>query len=407
MNRSVTTRALLIGVGVGVGPLVQLLATPLLARLYLPADFGRLAVFLSAAGILVAISCLRYEVTIAVVDDEHVPAGVWVAVSSALLLFLILLLVVSLHLPQVLIPQLNVLGEDVWSVPIFSVCGGFVIVGMQLTLRRAEFGLNAALRSAQTVLFVLLALTCTPLGLVKVSALSAIAVAIVVLFYLVKVVSKTGGREICRAAYKYKQYPLILMPTSLVDAMATSSSVFIISWAYGVEATGQYAQIQKLVGAPLVLAAVVAGQLFLKNSAEKYRRHESSKDLLWTYVMRLGLLAVVVVMLVGAGGEYILGFVLGPAWRVDTWFLMLVIMPQLFKLIVSPISSVFITHNRVGPVGVWQVTYFASTLVVLYLAAENLSFEHFLCVYAIHEAVLYSVYLYMANLAAQRKRTAQ
>lgn len=390
--------------GAGVGPLVQLLATPLLARLYLPSDFGRLALFLSAAGILVAVSCLRYEVTIAVVDDDHVPAGVWVAVGSALLLFLTLLLVVSLHLPQMLFPQFEELGRALWGVPIFGVCGGLVLVGMQLTLRRAEFGLNAAFRSAQTVLFVLLALLCTDFGLVKTSVLSGVAVGLMAILYLIKETPVVKATELRRVAQKHRQYPLFLMPTSLLDAMALAAPVLFISSAYGVEATGHYSQIQKLVGAPLILAAVIAGQLFLKRSGEIFRSGQSSKHLLWKSVRALSLIAGVALVFLVAGGEFFLGLLLGAAWRVDTGFLLLATAPLLFRSIVSPVSSVFITHNRVG-VGVgWQLGYFASTICVLYIASINLPFEHFLSIYALHEAVAYSIYLYMANLAAQSIR---
>ena len=64
-------RAAIVALGVGLGPLVQLLATPLLSRIYAPAEFGHLALFLSVVSIMVTISCLRYEGAIQVVKDMH------------------------------------------------------------------------------------------------------------------------------------------------------------------------------------------------------------------------------------------------------------------------------------------------------------------------------------------------
>jgi O-antigen/teichoic acid export membrane protein len=180
--------------------------------------------------------------------------------------------------------------------------------------------------------------------------------------------------------------------------------VFFISSAYGAEATGHYSQIQKLVGGPLILTAVVAGQLFLKRSGEIYRSAQSSKRLLWKSVGVLGVMAGIVFAALVVVGEYVLGLLLGAAWRVDTEFLLLAIAPLLFRLTVSPVSSVFITHHRVGMVVKWQFGYFVSTICVLYFASINLSFERFLALYALHEAVVYSAYLYMANLAAQSIR---
>jgi O-antigen/teichoic acid export membrane protein len=404
MTDTVMRRAFVLALGAGVGPMFQLLATPWLARLYLPADFGHLALFMSVAGVLVSVSCLRYEVAVAVVDEDRVSSAVWVSVGSGLLLFLMLLFAVSLHGPQLLFPQLEGLGREIWGVPVFGVCGGLVLVGMQLTLRRAAFALNAALRSGQTVLFVLLALFCADLGLVKTSILSGLVVGVLVILYLLKEAPLPGIAELRRVAWGGRQYPLVLMPTSMLDAVALAAPVFFISSAYGAEATGHYSQIQKLVGGPLILTAVVAGQLFLKRSGEIYRSAQSSKRLLWKSVGVLGVMAGIVFAALVVVGEYVLGLLLGAAWRVDTEFLLLAIAPLLFRLTVSPVSSVFITHHRVGMVVKWQFGYFVSTICVLYFASINLSFERFLALYALHEAVVYSAYLYMANLAAQSIR---
>lgn len=402
MTYSTMRSAFLLALGAGIGPLVQLIATHWLARLYQPADFGNLALFMSTAGIVVTVSCLRYEVVIAAIDDESVSSAVWVAVGSALLVFLLLLLVVGLHAPQAFSPRLEELGRKLWGVPIYGLCGGLVLIGMQLTLRRSEFGFNAAFRSAQTVLFVLLALLCTDLGLVKVSILSGAAAGLIVILYLVKSAPVVGVRALGRVAWGYRKHPFFLMPTSLLDAVALSAPVFFISSAYGASETGHYSQIQKLVGAPLILAALVAGQLFLKRSGEIYRSGQSSGDLLWKVVGVQGLVAGLTVALLVTVGEYLLGMLLGAAWRVDTAFLLLATVPLLFRVIVSPVSSVFITHKRVEVGMRWQLGYFISTVCVLYVASINLSFENFLTIYALHEAVVYSVYLYMANLAAQR-----
>jgi teichuronic acid exporter len=402
LTRNVLERTLVVAFGVGMGPLVQLIATPFLARLFTPAEFGQLALFLSSVSVLIAISCLRYELAIAVVEDESVNASVWVALSSTLVLFVVMLLLVAVGIPQALFPAFAALGAEAWGVPFVGASGGIVLVGSYLTLRQSRYYRNAAMRSAQAVLFVAVALGSSNVGLVRASIISSLIVGAVVMVYLLKVISPVAKYQIRSLGIRFRDYPLLLTPTSLLDAVALAVPVFFISTAYGLEATGQYTQIQRLIGAPLILAGVVVGQLFLKQSAELFRSGESSRPLVWKSIGALSIVALAMMAMLFIAGEPLCKVILGDAWRVDMKFLIMVATPFLFKSVISPVSTVFITHNKVGSGVKWQISYFISTITVLYFASRYVIFDSFLIIYAIHEAIHYSVYLLMANLAAEK-----
>jgi hypothetical protein len=105
------------------------------------------------------------------------------------------------------------------------------------------------------------------------------------------------------------------------------------------------------------------------------------------------------------GGEYVYSKLLGQGWKVDDYFLILVTIPLVIRLCVSPISTVFITHDCVTKLSIWQLGYFVSTVSVLYLASSNFSLRDFLVIFALHEMLAYSIYLFMGNLVAQRVKT--
>ena len=147
LSRAALGRVVTMAIGVGAGPFVQLVATPWLARIYSPVNFGQLTLFSSFAGVLIAVSCLRYETTIAVVDDEFVATGVWVALTSALVLFLLANIALLTGLPQVWFPQFAALGSKIWGVPIAAFCGALALVGSQLSLRQGHYFKNATIRS--------------------------------------------------------------------------------------------------------------------------------------------------------------------------------------------------------------------------------------------------------------------
>jgi O-antigen/teichoic acid export membrane protein len=395
-------RAAIVALGVGLGPLVQLLATPLLSRIYAPAEFGHLALFLSVVSITVTVSCLRYEGAIQVVKDSEVDAMAWAALLSAILICLVTVALLLTGIPQQKIESILILGKDALWVPVAALCGAMILIGSNLTMRAGRYFRNGVIRSSQSILFSIFAIAASGLGLLIANIFASIVVGSALFYYLILSIRKVSFTEIKRAAKKYLEYPLLVAPTSLLDAAALIMPVLFISGSYGFESTGHYTQIQRLIGAPLLMAGIVVGQLFMKRSGELFRSGQSSRKLLWKSV---GILAVgAIVLLIGLAlfGEIVCRAVLGDAWRVDRKFLLIVITPLLFRTVISPITTVTLTHG-VAKVGtLWQASYFAATYFGLLFAATNMNFEKFLIFYAGIEIVAYSFYLMLADKVASR-----
>jgi len=404
LTRNAFDRIFIVALGVGAGPLVQLIATPLLARIYGPADFGHLALFTSVVSILTVVSCLRYEGAIQVVDDSKVDAIVWTSVLVAAFALTVGMAGLQLGFLQKYFESLHNLSNDVSWVPIAATCAGIISVVSNLTIRTNRYVRNALLRSGASVLFVVIALGSSSVSLLHANAIAFAIVGVVALGYILATVEKKNIHDTLRTARSYIKYPMLLAPTSLLDAVALTLPVLFISGSYGMESTGHYAQIQRLVGAPMLLASVVAGQLFTKRSGELYRAGESSRALLWRIVGNLALGGVVVIVAIAWFGEPICRLILGGAWRFDTPFLLLASVPLVVRAVITPISTVFLTHNHIGVAVAWQIIYFGLTFAGLKYAASTMSFERFLLAYGCIEVMAYLLYLALGHtVAAIRK----
>ena len=400
----VWTRVTIVAFGVGLGPLVQLIATPLLARIYGPAEFGQLALFTSVISILTVVSCLRYEGAIQVVDDSKVDSIVWTAVLVAAFTLTIGMAALHLGTLQNSFESLHNLSNDARWAPIVAACAGVILVASNLTIRTNRYIRNALLRSGASVLFVVIALGSSGVSLLHANAIAFAIVGVVALGYLIVTVEKRNIHDTLRTARGYLKYPILLAPTSLLDAIALTLPVLFISGSYGMESTGHYAQIQRLIGAPMLLAGVVAGQLFTKRSGELYRAGESSRALLWRIVGNLAVGGVVVISAIAWFGEPICQLILGSAWRYDTQFLLLASVPLVVRAVISPISTVFLTHNHIGVAVGWQIIYFGLTFAGLQYAASTMSFERFLLAYGFIEVMAYLLYLALGHTVAAIKK---
>jgi len=392
-------KAAIIGVGLSVGPLVQIVATPWLSRIYTPIEFGYFALFVSFVSVLSTIACLRYETAIPVVEDNLLKPATRVALLSTLVTMMLAMLAMFSGTIQDLYPLFTELGSQILWIPVVAACSGIMLLVYYLTLRRGEFILNAAMRSLQPVIFVLLAIGFSRYGLLSAQIISWLFVVFVGLFYLSKDIFPFQRKALWVTAVRFRHYPILLTPTSLLDAVALTLPLLLIGSAYGVEATGNYAQIQRIIGAPLLLGSAVMGQMFFKYSGELYRSGKSSNQLLRRTVKTLAGAAILLLVALIIVGEPICKWLLGGSWRVDTFFLLLVTIPFIFRAIVSPISTVFLTHHRVSLGVRWQIGYFITTCTVLYSASRLFNFEYFLLTYSLHEMVLYAIYLAMANRA--------
>ena len=393
---------LVTAIGIGGGQAIVLLATPFLARIYSPEQFGVYAALAAVAGVLATIASLRFDVSIPALDSRDVSA----------------LLPVSLALPLVVVPvALQGLAglADVWepaesfigNVPMLAIAGvaifqGLTAVAAAHCTRSGAFRDFAALRLVQPAGFALIA-AASLVGLNGALVASWGLAAMLGLYGLRKAVSFVSLRDSVQAVRRQWKYPLVSAPMALLDTLSLALPVFFIISAFGKDAAGNYSQVQRLIGAPIVLAGLAIAQVFYKHAGDLYRQRGNVERLLWRVVSGLAALALSLMLFVLVAGEWVLGLLLGAGWRIDTVFIALSVAPVVFRMVASPVSSVFLLTNRIELGGFWQVLYFSATVAVLAASLQWLDFEGFLVLLAISEFLMYSLYLGLAIYVVRKK----
>lgn len=386
------------------GQLMIFMVTPILSRIYSPEQFGLFAIFMSVVALVTSVIGLRYESLIHIVKDQEVNNVIILAFFSMLVLILLVITIIWLGIPQFFFPPINNLGKHIWAIPISVVAGFMLILVNFITLRKNNFTANCILRTLQPTFYIISAIFYIRGDLVLAQVFSLVVAALCGVLYVSRDLGGFKLGSIVALAIRFKKYPTILTFTTLLDVAALSLPIFFISFTYGHEVTGNFSQLQRLVGAPILLASAALGQVFFKYSGEHFRAGETSKLLMWKIVKFLALIALILLLLLVFIGEPLLALFLGENWRVDTVFLLLVTIPLYAKTVVSPITTIFLTHHKLNCVIKWQSCYFLSTLTVLYLTTKFLKLEIFLLIFCVHEIFWYSIYLYLANqIFAQSK----
>lgn len=382
-----------VALGTAIGQGVVLLVTPYLARIYTPAQFGQLALIASVSNIAVAVGCVRFDLAIpGSKNPDARPLVVLCALASA---SIALVTVISLSALSAF-TQTRI--SEPFNTPLIAgVC--IVLVGLQQAalghaIRRRAYGSVARVRLAQGAGFTAMAAMPT-IGLIWAHALS-FAAALPVLRQ-----SLRGGPEpdhrLAAVARSHREFPFQSLPGAILDVVGYSVCLWTLTGVYGNTEAGHFSQIQRIVGAPLMLVGVSIGQVLLRHSVDLIDDRPALRRLMLKVLRSLGAFAALTLVVIALVGSPVLRLLLGAQWRVDPEYLTLIATAVLVRACVSPLSVVLVTLRRFDLGLAWQFAYFVSAVSLMPWVARSVGSTGFLRFYAVHECVFYFAYLALIN----------
>ena len=372
------------------------MATPLLARTFSPAEFGALSLIASASNIALASSCLRFDMALPIARYEHRRTLLWLSALSVVVVTIII--AAGVHLVGLLEePAVEGLPNAAILVPLVFAFAGISQIATGWLAQQERFIGIGIMRMTLGVSFVLLALTQT-MDLVSAFVWSFFFAALMAVPFAYRHLASPNNPDIAQEGFgrtlrHYIQFPTFGLAGALLDIVGYSILIWLITYYHDMAQTGQYAQILRVVGAPLMLVSVSLGQVLLRSCVAL----DGDRVALMRFLMRiLGYLSmggVALIVLVAIAGSPILGLLLGPGWRVDTAFILPITVAVTIRACVSPLSVALIAVQKLNYALLWQPAYFISAVTILHLLIRNLDFDAFLITYMIHEIVFYALYL--------------
>lgn len=397
----------MVALGTAGGQIIILGSTPLLTRIYSTEQFGQLALLLSVSGIAMAAGCLRYEM--AMPGAEERDAVSLYVLCGAIAALLSLLTFALCHLPWshwYAHPFLQLtrhpwlLAGLVLGVGIYQAAGAFLV-------RDGRFGALAALRTSQGLFFAVLA-SLPIFGLLVSHVFSFLTGGLVLGTWLYwnygSQVRACNRGKLVETIKRYQEFPTYLLPGAVLDIVGFSACIWVISSIYGLSHAGQYSQIQRLIGAPMLLVSASLSQVMLKHSSDEQRAQRPLWPLVKNLAMVLGAFCSCLLILLYFVGSWGLRHFLGPNWRVDTYFICIVALAVFVRSTVSPLSAILLATRRLRPCLIWQTSYCISSASILPWIATHMHFDRFLLGYACHECIHYTIYFLIIRYAAMAPR---
>ena len=346
-NQFVRAVSILAG-GTLTAQLLTIGATPILSRLYTPANFGLVALFAAVSGIIGTALTLRYETAILLPkeEDESV-AVVLLCVTLALVLGALVIIAAWLS-PEDLKATIGIAELGGW-LPIAAIAafaGAVVATGTMWLNRQRAYKKMAQVRITQSGVAVLtaiaLGLTGLDTGLVVAQIVALLVVAAAIIVYMMPLLKQWEPHTLMLVARKHLSAPKYLLPTALLDVLTMQLPVLLITAWYSTEAAGQFSMAWRILALPMTLIGSAIGQVFFQRFSQTWPDIPAARKLLFKTWMTLGLIGLLPTILLMAFGGPIFSWVLGDLWR-KSGTISSIIAPMLFAMLISsPTSSTFL-----------------------------------------------------------------
>ena len=348
-NSPFITNVVKLAGGSAIGQALVMLSMPLVTRLYSPADMGIFGVFMSFISFASVGVALRYDLAIVAARDKF-EADVLLITSIALAVPCVF--IASFVLFGMI--RFNILGYGLlpdWSA--LAMLVALLATGVFSSLRlwyvgRQKFGeISMALVSqgaGRAILPVILGWLSSGwtgmlggeilgrlLGVVRL-ARGAWPEARITFATL----DSKDGVNVLR---RYWKYPAVFLPSSMIDALATSLPLPIISSLYGVGAAGQYFLVARLASVPAALISAGVADVFHAKIAETARTDKSLVHrTLKSAIQKLTVVSLGIYLPVALISPFVFSIVFGESWQQAGTLMAIQSLACITGLVVSPLS---------------------------------------------------------------------
>ena len=379
--------------------LLPLLALPLVARLYDPAQFGAYGVFLATLGVVGVIATLRWEFAILQAPDEKAASSLfWAAFGSSV----ILAVVVFCFFTSAKVDS-EVISTPVQTcLPVAILLFGLIQALTYIQNRSKLYRNIVRMRLVQSVtaLITILVISLTPFqyaGLLIGHLVGMLSIATVGIFFSKRLLYYPDAKDVRRQAVTFYRFALFSTPGALINNLAVNAPIFFIQKLYGSTVVGYINLINRYISSPLNLISSSLSQVFHQRVASE--EYNGLVEEVYKLSLILFFIAFCGTVMVNLFAEAFILNVLGVQWIATAEILNVLIYSLAVRFIVSPLSCILLIDRFLFRLLLWQAL---SLIVVVCI------FNHFkradvielLTAYAIADIILYLVYYVLIVRAA-------
>ncbi|OXE85333.1 type 8 capsular polysaccharide synthesis protein Cap8K [Staphylococcus aureus] len=377
----------------GIAQVILIITTPIITRLYSPAEFGEFTIFSNIAMILIPIINARYDLLIVNAKNDR-SANILSQIS-----FLISLLILLILIP--------ILAISAWLYPNFILDFIFIIIMLFLVSLTNIFTNYLNKERKYKVLSLINVFRAGSMALLQIifGLLSLGSLGLIIGFSLSYITGITLGyktfkkhfnivrnKEETKALFLENKNQLVYStPSILLNSLSFSVVVFFIGILYTNTEVGIYGMAIRVLGIPVTIISLGLSKIFMQQANDYYIERGNFRNLLLKFSSTLVIVSIILYVPLYLFSEELVNILLGHSW-VDAITVIKIVIPLfVIRLIVSTVSLSVIVLQKQQLELILQAIFLIGTTVTFVISKMlNLTFLNFV---SINTAVLIVSYM--------------
>lgn len=334
------------------GQFINLIASPLLTRIFSPAEFGYFGVFSSLVSIVTGSTALKLERALPLKEDKSDYSDLfWVCLVINAVVSLFVALILSV-VPLQIYEKLNIGAiHSMWGILGISL----LLSGTNRIFNSAVVRFKAFKTIATSFLNQVIVKNVFQIGFgyfhptSYVLILGSIVNQVTSSVNLVKVIAKNKMIErpkltfskVCSILRIHRDYVIYGTPSGLTNTLGLFLPVPLVMFYYGPEAAGALSFSLTLISIPMRVIGNSISQVFVGEASELIRSQRSGVRRLYNNISKkLALFIICPMILVLVFGRDIFGVAFGDNWTMAGEFSQILIICYAFQFVASPLSQI-------------------------------------------------------------------
>lgn len=391
--------------GTVISQAIPIAAAPLLSRIYEPADYGILGLYMSVTGLISMFGTLQYSSAIVVASNEEEVRSIINLCLRLLAIFAGVTLIAVLVLHNFIGTWLKSEQLKYWllAAPFSIVLNGLSGIFGSYAIRTKQFALVSRNRVASTIGSTAVSLTVGYLTHNPVGLFAGLWTNQFIngLLLSISALSKTGEswKAILKSKFdevklKYINFPKFSLPSDFINNFTYQIPVFMLNTFGSPMAVGNYNMSNRILGLPITFISGAFGEVFKQKASEDYSKFGNCSKIFVETYKALNLILVLPFFILILFGPQIFSFVLGKKWEGAGEISQIMAVLFFFRFTISPLTYVYYIANKQKEDFYLHLLFLIVSSLAFYFGFKSThSIYKSILIYSILNSAIYVTYL--------------
>lgn len=399
--------------GTALAQLIPLIFIPILARIYPVHEHGTFTLYFTILTTLSVLATLRYELAIVLPYDDNEAKKIFRLSLVISLAISVLSFIIIIFFNKIILAYLNKENDIkfwIYFIPLSIFLNG-LIQSQNYWLNREKKYVELTkskiiLSSVAVFIPLILSFFVKYSGILIISYIASQVLCLIYVYFIDKSLFRLSEifdfQQLKQIAVKYKKFPLLNTPSTVVDQIASVIPLFFINKYFGLSMAAYYGMALKVVSVPSSFLSYSISQTLFKEIVNKLNNNESYFYLIKKAFINLTLLGLIPTLVFLFFGEFLFVTMLGSTWKVAGDMTTIICISAFVKFIISPLSITLVASNKLHLIAIWQIIYLVANFLIIFLVNYQEDVFKYLFFLMMCDVFVYIIYAYIILKASKK-----